>query len=236
MRNHPVCVIWIGCDCEVVSLTNWWWKGVHSKDRVRGILKKKREYQPRPSGYPKVVVLSEVTRKAFVRCNLGRTCNDCGSPFTDENAEIWLAFETKHSDPMYFCAECVKKRGEKQDMEEKVNDKAVRNERRNRMIYRQGDVLIERVSSIPTEGKKVAPKGGRIILAEGEATGHHHSLAVTDVETAILEQDGGAMFLELIRDSVVTHQEHASINLDAGTYRVTRQREYSPEQIRNVAD
>jgi hypothetical protein len=103
------------------------------------------------------------------------------------------------------------------------------------MLYRQGDVLIERVEEIGT-GTPVMPENGRIILAHGEATGHHHSLPSTDVETAILDLDQGAMFLRLVRDSVLSHQEHAPINLVAGTYRVTRQREYSPEEIRNVAD
>lgn len=102
-------------------------------------------------------------------------------------------------------------------------------------IYRQGDVLIEQVESMPI-GEVVKPENGRIVLAHGEATGHHHSIAETDVDRAILDQDGGAMFLSLIRDSVLTHQEHAPIDLDAGIYKVTIQREYSPEEIRRVAD
>jgi hypothetical protein len=40
--------------------------------------------------------------------------------------------------------------------------------------YRQGDVLIERVSKIPSSAKK-QKSGPRVILALGEVTGHHHS-------------------------------------------------------------
>jgi hypothetical protein len=102
------------------------------------------------------------------------------------------------------------------------------------MLYRQGDVLIERVEAMPDSGTAVEPKHGLVILAEGEATGHHHSIAATDVESVI--EGDGAMFLKLIRDSVVSHQEHGAISLKAGNYRVTRQREYTPEEVRNVAD
>ncbi len=102
------------------------------------------------------------------------------------------------------------------------------------MFYRQGDVLIEEIEAMPEAGNTVKPKCGRVILAEGEATGHHHSIAEIDVESVV--EGDGAMFLKLIRDSVVTHQEHGAISLKAGNYRVTRQREYSPEEIRNVAD
>jgi hypothetical protein len=104
-----------------------------------------------------------------------------------------------------------------------------------KQIYRQGDVLIERVTKMP-KGEAIKPINGRIVLAYGEATGHHHSLPVEDIDTAMLDKDNGAMFLRLCRDSVLTHQEHGHISLGAGTYRVTRQREYSPEEIRNVAD
>lgn len=100
---------------------------------------------------------------------------------------------------------------------------------------RQGDVFVERVEEMGT-GTPVKAEHGRIILAHGEATGHHHSLPAVDVADPILDVENGAIFLRLIRDSVLSHQEHAPINLEAGIYRVTRQREYSPEAIRNVAD
>ncbi len=103
------------------------------------------------------------------------------------------------------------------------------------MIYRQGDVLIESIDAMPETGRTVKPEQGRIMLAYGEATGHHHSIAARDVEYA-LQDDNGALFLKMCSGSVVTHPEHAKIDLPAGTYRVTRQREYSPEEIRNVAD
>ena len=47
----------------------------------------------------------------------------------------------------------------------------------------------------------------------------------------------GVTYLE-IQQAVVAlkHDEHSTIELPQGNYRVTRQREYSPTAIRNVAD
>jgi hypothetical protein len=100
-------------------------------------------------------------------------------------------------------------------------------------IYRQGDVLIERIASIPKTATKQKAENGRIILAHGEATGHHHSL---DIDSADWWKSGTDQFLNVTNPAKVVHQEHGAIELPRGKYRVLRQREYSPEAIRNVAD
>lgn len=111
--------------------------------------------------------------------------------------------------------------------------------------FRQGDVLIERVNQAPT-GTVVA---GRPILAHGEVTGHAHE--IEDASAAVIEeprepfsvtgdladaQPMTRLIARLGRKTQVKHQEHAPIPTEKGTYRVTRQREYSPQEIRNVAD
>jgi hypothetical protein len=103
-----------------------------------------------------------------------------------------------------------------------------------RVQFRQGDVLIERIERIPVAAVK-QPARERIILAYGEATGHHHSL---DIGAADWWKLGEEQFLDVAgpAPAKVVHQEHHEIELPAGRYRVTRQREYSPERIRNVAD
>lgn len=101
---------------------------------------------------------------------------------------------------------------------------------------RQGDVLIERIDSLPSNLKPIPRENGRVILAHGEVTGHAH--AITDDHAELYQgNDAGVTFLE-IRDAVAAlqHDEHSTIELPAGNYRVVRQREYSPEAIRNVAD
>jgi hypothetical protein len=43
-------------------------------------------------------------------------------------------------------------------------------------MYRQGDVLIIPVYSVPGNLAPVARENGRIVLADGEATGHAHAI------------------------------------------------------------
>ena len=116
----------------------------------------------------------------------------------------------------------------------------------NTQHYRQGDVLIERIAGIPDTAVK-QNKSTLIILAHGEATGHHHALET--VEPADWWKEGeistgnqkpatlaSELFVSLPNGGGVTHQEHAAINLPAGNFRIIRQREYAPEALRNVAD
>lgn len=113
-----------------------------------------------------------------------------------------------------------------------------------KQLFRQGDVLIERIAEIPKSAKRRKDTvGGRIILAHGEATGHHHSIDMRDAdwwkapnEAPGKDQLAQEQFINVKRPTQLEHQEHAPISLQPGKYRVTRQREYSPEAIRNVAD
>jgi len=98
--------------------------------------------------------------------------------------------------------------------------------------FRQGDVLIERVADLPENAKQVP---GRVILAHGEATGHAHEIDMDSAE-AWKRDDGQTVAINVLKPSEVRHQEHAPIPVKRGKYRITRQREYSPEAIRNVAD
>ena len=95
-------------------------------------------------------------------------------------------------------------------------------------------MLIERVEEIDGEVTKQKPENGRIILAHGEATGHHHSLKADAADW--WKDADGSQFLTVKTATAVVHQEHAPIALAPGRYRVVRQREYSPSEIRNVAD
>lgn len=105
-------------------------------------------------------------------------------------------------------------------------------------MYRQGDVLIIPTTSTPT-GKPVKRENGLVILAHGEVTGHHHAIADQEVTLVTTEQaDEIRMWLTITAPEPValTHQEHATIMLPPGRYEVRRQREYSPDAIRNVTD
>lgn len=103
-------------------------------------------------------------------------------------------------------------------------------------IYRQGDVLLERVNSAPPIGEK-QKHGGKIILALGEATGHHHAIDLDEPDSADWwKHADGTQTVTLKKPATVTHQEHDPLPLAPGSYRVTRQREYHREIGRNVAD
>ena len=95
-------------------------------------------------------------------------------------------------------------------------------------------MLVERINQIPADATKQAPISGRVILAYGEVTGHHHSL---DADAADWWKKGdGEQFVEVNLETALLHQEHSAITIAPGKYRVIRQREYTPEAIRNVAD
>lgn len=100
-------------------------------------------------------------------------------------------------------------------------------------VYRQGDVLL--ISAKLPKGAEKQSMQAPIVLAYGEVTGHAHKIDERDAEywTA-----GGERFIRVALGQVanLVHEEHSTIPLPSGTYRVVQQREYSPEEIRNVAD
>ena len=102
-------------------------------------------------------------------------------------------------------------------------------------MYRQGDVLVERVEGVDLDGCETVPPrdDGSVVLAYGEATHHDHT--VSAAHAAMLAK-GAERFLRVTKPAVLRHQEHAPIQLKPGTYSVVIQREYSPEAIRNVLD
>lgn len=102
-------------------------------------------------------------------------------------------------------------------------------------FYRQGDVGIQEMQEIPAAAKKQRRKNNRHVLAYGEVTGHAH--AIHDNKTDMYIDDNGNLWLEVKGKSAdVVHEEHKTITLTPGTYRISHQREYHPEEIRGVID
>ena len=100
-------------------------------------------------------------------------------------------------------------------------------------MWRQGDVFIERVTEIPAQVR--AHPLPHVTLVHGELTGHSHRVA--DPRTATLFSASNMFYLDVHADSAaVVHEEHGSIDLERGLYRVWRQREYSPKAIQVVRD
>jgi hypothetical protein len=100
----------------------------------------------------------------------------------------------------------------------------------------QGDILIERVEDCAASGQIVqSAHNGPVVIAEGEATGHHHRLlgSVTMYRDDAIARDIPAeLYLAHVEvrspTARLVHEEHAPITLEKGTYRVRRQRQLEP--------
>ena len=99
------------------------------------------------------------------------------------------------------------------------------------MQYRHGDVMIESVDSLPSGLQKAK----HTTLALGEITGHSHR--IKEKSAARLYEATNCLYLHVTaEEATVVHEEHGPIALTSGYYRVWRQREYSPEEIRVIRD
>lgn len=106
--------------------------------------------------------------------------------------------------------------------------------------YRQGDVLLcARTDATTREplGRPVPRRRGRLVLAEGEATGHSHTIEEPGAE--LFEDRDGNRWLKVREHVALRHQEHAPISVGPGIYEVLLQREFDPESwsgVRGVLD
>lgn len=98
-------------------------------------------------------------------------------------------------------------------------------------IYRQGDIAL--IETKPVRGEEVARDNGRIVLAYGEITGHAH--AILDKSVRLVEWNG-ARYVSSPKPFTMQHEEHAAVVMPPGTFRIVRQREYTPQEIRRVMD
>ena len=97
-------------------------------------------------------------------------------------------------------------------------------------IFRHGDLLIREISSIPNNVKPISTS----ILAEGEKTGHNHTL---NGSHQIFETDE-TMYFEAKQELSIEHPEHNTIQIPKGVYKVTHEQSWNPFLIReeDVAD
>lgn len=106
----------------------------------------------------------------------------------------------------------------------------------------QGDMLITRIDSIPSDAQPVAAECGYYILAHSE-TGHHH--AVKERPEVRMYQDAKdplTAYLEILSlDTVIEHQRsfdtHKPLSPKTpGKFRIRRQREAAPEGWQRAQD
>ncbi len=123
---------------------------------------------------------------------------------------------------------------------------------------RQGDVCLIPVAALP-EGAKAVNSNERVVLAYGEVTGHTH--AIYEPAKARLWDAGAERFLQVLESCELKHEEHSPLALDPQNFtmdpmrqgdvllvpigrmndgsvlfRLPQQVEYTPAELRRVAD
>lgn len=110
----------------------------------------------------------------------------------------------------------------------------------------QGDVLFRRVDNIPPSASPEQNQNVEIIIAHSE-TGHHHVMVLDRkrgkhpaVEMFSDKSNPMIAWLRVNRPATLEHRRpfdtHETIKFSPGVYELRRQREYSPEGWRRVAD
>lgn len=104
-------------------------------------------------------------------------------------------------------------------------------------MYRQGDILLIPVNvddSMQRNRMETADPLGTNIIERGELTGHAHVMdekatlyGFNEVPQWVVVDEGG---------SELTHEEHDTIVIPEGTYRIQRQREFDGTAARFVSD
>jgi len=102
-------------------------------------------------------------------------------------------------------------------------------------IIQQGDVILKLRKKLPLDAKRVAPEVRGYVLAEGEATGHAHTIAH---EYGELFERNGTLWLKVDTAAPLVHQEHDTQTIPPGIYEVGKVVEVDPftEEVRSVMD
>lgn len=98
----------------------------------------------------------------------------------------------------------------------------------DRLPKRQGDIRLVPVEAQPLKGRRYThrERGEGIVVAAGEATGHHHR--VRDTHSRMFTQNNKVYVQVSKNGAKLEHEEHAAIDLEPGTYEVVNQREMEP--------
>ena len=117
-----------------------------------------------------------------------------------------------------------------------------------KQLYAQGDMLLERVDDIDTAKVTARPVAadadGAVVIGRGEVTGHRHAfhggvdMFRADALAADMPAELYVGHVTVTGDGAdLVHEEHGTIRLPKGTWRVRRQREFDPRiKARVVAD
>jgi hypothetical protein len=107
-----------------------------------------------------------------------------------------------------------------------------------RKQYRQGDILIEDIDQLPADAKPQT-RLRRLVVAQGEATGHHHVLLPSREDMDWWQNAAGDIYVRSAEAGRLVHEEHGTIEIltDAPFIVCRRQIEFTANLVaRQVAD
>jgi hypothetical protein len=111
---------------------------------------------------------------------------------------------------------------------------------------RQGDVLLRKVKSLPGDARELKRDENKALtVAHGERTGHMHrftepnvmaftKLDANEIEFILINGGSGATLKHELENGAKA--EHNPILLPDGIYEAGQQIEYTPAELRRVAD
>ena len=107
-------------------------------------------------------------------------------------------------------------------------------------IAAQGDVFIRRIKELPNGLVEAKSTDGKYVVGHSE-TGHFHIVKERSAQHLIDKTNEFISYLKVDNDGAVLEHEssfdtHEAINLPAGVYKITNQREYTPEGFRKAQD
>lgn len=130
--------------------------------------------------------------------------------------------------------------------------------KKHRIQLRQGDVQIQQVVTLPAGSVEEQSEKHRVVLAYGEVTGHAHAIydhivkptvspaaadeiaenaiARAQTKARLWKAPNGERYLEVTDTVTLRHEEHTAHTLPPGIYHLPVQVEYTPAELRRVAD
>lgn len=104
-------------------------------------------------------------------------------------------------------------------------------------MIRQGDVLLIPVDALPGGLEDATPETGRVVVMDGEATGHAHAFYDGGVNVYREPKAARPSYLRVVETvAFLRHEEHEIAKVAPGIYRIPQQSEYTPEELRRVTD
>lgn len=102
--------------------------------------------------------------------------------------------------------------------------------------FRQGDILFVKANEAPSGDEVARDNQNRVVVAEGEATGHCHAIHHEAVKMFRDNKLDRTWIVVSDNAADVVHEEHDTITLDEGSWRIIYQRQYVRGQVRRVLD